>query len=372
VPNCKSFLVTEAERKHVRRRARFQQHRDASCHQVFFFLHDKAPKKIHEILKETLGDHVPSYTTVKNWVAQFERADLFTCDAPRPGRPKNSDHPVDYWSNSRANLEDRRISAKSIAEQLGISRERVGSMIYEDLDTRKLSAKWVPKSPNADQKRQWSQSSEQLSEFFRRDSNDFLSGAIVDHGRNLVISLWSGDKATINGVAAWRLTSPPKNTSSKFRWKSSCLDFFGDQDGILHIIFQRAKLSTRSITYLRRCKWRTFWRKNAAGRSPRVSCSCTTMPRLTGHLQHRRNWPTWASNVLITHPILRIWPRRTTTCFLDRKKQLEGRHFSSYADVIAAAETWLNGQPSEFFLSGLQKLEQRAKKCIEIRGEYVE
>ena len=37
VPNCKSFLVTEAERKYVRRRARFQQHRDASC-QVFFFL----------------------------------------------------------------------------------------------------------------------------------------------------------------------------------------------------------------------------------------------------------------------------------------------------------------------------------------------
>ena len=25
-----------------------------------------------------------------------------------------------------------------------------------------------------------------------------------------------------------------------------------------------------------------------------------------------------------------------------------------------------------FFLSGLQKLEQRAKKCIELRGEYVE
>ena len=41
-------------------------------------------------------------------------------------------------------LEDRRISAKSIAEQLGISRERVGSIIHEDLDMRKLSAKWVP------------------------------------------------------------------------------------------------------------------------------------------------------------------------------------------------------------------------------------
>jgi len=85
------------------------------------------------------------------------------------------------------------------------------------------------------------------------------------------------------------------------------------------IIFQRAKLSTRSITHLCWCNWRTFWRKNAAGRSPRGFCSCTTKPRLTGHLQPRRNWPTWASSVLITHPILRIWPRRTTTCSLDWK-----------------------------------------------------
>ena len=45
-------------------------------------------------------------------------------------------------------LDDRRISAKSIAEQLGISHERVGSIIYEDFDMRKLSAKWVPKYLN--------------------------------------------------------------------------------------------------------------------------------------------------------------------------------------------------------------------------------
>jgi hypothetical protein len=96
------------------------------------------------------------------------------------------------------------------------------------------------------------------------------------------------------------------------------------------------------------------------------------MPRLTRHLQPRRKWPTWVSSVLIIHPILRIWPRRNTTCFLDWKKQLEGRHFSFDEEVIAAAETWLDGQIAEFFFSGLQKLEKRAKKCIELRGEYVE
>jgi len=54
------------------------------------------------------------------------------------------------------------------------------------------------------------------------------------------------------------------------------------------------------------------------------------------------------------------------------EKQLKGHQFSSVVEIIAATETWLDGLPSEFFLRGLQKLEQWAKKCIELCGEYVE
>ena len=54
------------------------------------------------------------------------------------------------------------------------------------------------------------------------------------------------------------------------------------------------------------------------------------------------------------------------------KKLLKIRHILSDAEVIAVAETWLDGPTSEYFLSGLRKLEQRAKKCIELRGEHVE
>jgi len=46
-------------------------------------------------------------------------------------------------------LEDRRISAKSVPEQLDISHEGVGSIVHEDLDMQKLYAKWVPKCMNA-------------------------------------------------------------------------------------------------------------------------------------------------------------------------------------------------------------------------------
>jgi len=119
------------------------------------------------------------YATVKNWVAQFKRGDFSICDAPRPGRPKTVTNPEINDQIHELILEDRRISAKSIAEQLGISRERVGSIIHEDLDMRKFSARWVPKCMNADQKPQRCQSSEQHLDFFRRDPNDFLSRLVT-------------------------------------------------------------------------------------------------------------------------------------------------------------------------------------------------
>ena len=58
-----------------------------------FFLQGKALKEIHAILIETLREHTPSYTTVKNWVAQFKRGDFPTCVSPRPGRPKTMTTP---------------------------------------------------------------------------------------------------------------------------------------------------------------------------------------------------------------------------------------------------------------------------------------
>jgi len=92
--------------------------------------------------------------------------DFSICFAPRPGRPKTVTTPEIIDQIHELILEDRPISAKSIAEQLGISRERVGSIIHEDLDFRKLSAMWVPKCLNTDQKRQRYLSSEQLWNIF--------------------------------------------------------------------------------------------------------------------------------------------------------------------------------------------------------------
>ena len=137
-------------------------------------------------------------------------------------------------------------------------------------------------------------------------------------------------------------------------------------------IFQRAKLSTRSITHLCLCNWRTFWRKNTTKREVHqgglvLAQQCPTSPgtcspKVTG----LPGLPVSSSPTLFSgYGPVGLPPVPWT------EKQLKVRHFSSDADVTAAADCRgdLVGRTTFWFLflSSLQKLEQRAKKCIEVR-----
>ena len=62
-------------------------------------------------------------------------------------------------------LDVRRIKAETeIAEAIGISKGRVGYILHEDLNMKKLCARWVPRLLTADQKRTRMEISEQCLE----------------------------------------------------------------------------------------------------------------------------------------------------------------------------------------------------------------
>jgi hypothetical protein len=79
--------------------------------------------------------------------------------------------------------------------------------------------------------------------------------------------------------------------------------FWGDQEGIL-LIDYLLKGQTINAEYYSplRVQLKAILKGKRRGKFTKNVCSCTTMPQLTGHLQPRRNWPTWASSILITHP----------------------------------------------------------------------
>jgi histone-lysine N-methyltransferase SETMAR len=71
-------------------------------------------------------------------------------------------------------MDDRRMKVREIAENTGISKERVGYVLHEELDMKKLCARWVPRLLTADQERTRMKFSEQCLERFNKNKTHFL------------------------------------------------------------------------------------------------------------------------------------------------------------------------------------------------------
>ena len=146
---------------------------------------------------------------------------------------------------------------------------------------RKLSAKWIPKYLNADQNSQRCLSSEQYLEFFGevqmiycRDWWPWTKPGYV------TMTCKESNNERNGGIAAY--PALPKKSSE---WKNPLEKFSPEIFGIKKtsaslIIFQRAKLSTPSITHVCWWNWRTFdektpWEIHQALLVLARQCSCS-------------------------------------------------------------------------------------------------
>ena len=232
-------------------------------------------------------------------------------------------------------LEDRRISAKSIAEQLGISREPVGSIIREDLDTRKLSVKWVPKCLNADQKRQWCQSSQQRFGLF---FGAIQMISIRDWCPWTKLGLYHYDPETKQQSVEWRHSGSPR--PKIFRVQKSAgkvhTSIFWDQDGILLIDYLPKSQTIKAEYYSSLLvQLKDILKEKRRGSSPRGSCSCTAHWALAT----QKTMAYLGFQCLDNPPYSPDLASSDYHLFPGLRKKLKGGHFSSDAEVIAAMET---------------------------------
>jgi hypothetical protein len=172
----------------------------------------------------------------------------------------------------------------------------------------------------------------------------------------------------------WRHRSSPglnKNPTVKFGFKIYRFDFFGPKQYPPHWLSSKRPNYQPGILLISAGTIEGhFVGKNAAGISPRRSVLAQQCPSHR-HLQTVTNWPTCTSNAVITHSILRILPRRTTTCFLDWKNNWNVSIFPPTRGSMLPRKPGWSDNILNFF-NGLQMLQQMAKKCIGLRGEFAE
>jgi len=331
----------------------------------FFSLQVKAPKEIHAILTETLGEHAPSHATVKNWVAQFKRGDFSTCDAPRPGRPKTVATPEIIYQIHELILEDRRwepghltwagwVHHSWIFGHAEALREVGPEMPERGEKTSKVPVVWATFGIFLARSKWFP---------FGRDWWPWTKPGYITMTRRQSNNQWNG------GIAAHPAQKIP---SAKIRWKSSGLDFLGSRRHPPHWISSKGPNYQRGVLLISTGAIEGHFE----GKTPRKGHQ--------GVLVLARQWPgslgtcipeetglpglpvSWSPTLFSGSGPVRLPPVPWTEKTIESSPLFvrRGGHCCR-GELLGRVTFWI-------ILSGFQKLQQRAKKCIELRGEYVE
>jgi len=91
-------------------------------------------------------------TAVYKWVKHSSEGRESVTDKERSERPATSRTEENIAKFRQIVRENRRLTVRSIAEQVNVDREAVRKILIEDLDMRKVCAKMVPKELTEEQK----------------------------------------------------------------------------------------------------------------------------------------------------------------------------------------------------------------------------
>jgi histone-lysine N-methyltransferase SETMAR len=322
-------------------------------------------------MQQTMRDDCPSYSTVKSWVAKFKRGDFGIEDDARPVRPREVTTPENVVAVHELILQNRRISIGTIEKELNISYERMHNIIHTELGMKKLSAKWVLKCLSDEQKKTCVKACRGIIKYFRDNKANFLD-RIVTMDETW---LFCYDPETKQQSMQWRHAGSPRH--KKFRQVRSkekvMASVFWDCIGIIMIDYLEygktvnKEYYTSLLTKLRdeiKAKRRgklskgiLFLQDNASPHTANVTLAKLKELAFT-LLDHPPYSPDLAPSDYHLFPKL--------------KKHLKGTRFASTDDVIRSTEEFFADLPADFFLEGIEKLETRSNKCIELKGDYVE
>ena len=104
------------------------------------------------LLLQVYVDNAMKKTAVYKRELRFSEGRESVTDEERSGRPATSRNEENIVKVYQVVRENRRLTVRSIAEQMNIDRETVRNILTEDLDMRKVYAKMVPKELTEEQK----------------------------------------------------------------------------------------------------------------------------------------------------------------------------------------------------------------------------
>jgi len=108
--------------------------------------------EIHQMLQQVYGGYALKERTVFKWVQHFREGREDPKDDARSGRPSTSSGNENKNRVRSLALSDRRLIVRTIAEELGLGKSSIRTILTEHLEMKKVCAKIVPKLLTPEQK----------------------------------------------------------------------------------------------------------------------------------------------------------------------------------------------------------------------------
>lgn len=317
------------------------------------------------------SDSAPGKSTVEKWFAKFKRGEMSTEDDTRSGRPKEAVTDENIKKVHKIIMNDRKLKLIEIAETLKISKERVGHIVHEYLDMRKLCAKWVPRELTIEQKFQRVVDSEQCLAIFNRNNNEFFRRYVTMDETWLHHYTPESNRQS----AEWTARDEPNPKRGKTQQSAGKVlaSVFWDAQGIIFIDYLEKGQTINSdyyIALLERLKDEItkkrphLKKKKVLFHQDNAPChkSMKTMAKL-----HELGYE------LLPHPP--YTPDLAPSdffLFADLKRMLAGKKFSTNEEVISESEAYFEAKEKSYYKNGIEKLHDRYNRCIALEGNYVE
>ncbi|GBP79134.1 Histone-lysine N-methyltransferase SETMAR [Eumeta japonica] len=267
----------------------------------YFVKKGKSPKEIFEDMVSVLQESAPSYTMVKNGLAYFNKDETAV----------------------------KMILAQGIAEELQISKERVGEIIHEHMNMRKISARWVPKMLTPFDKQRRLQTSKDFLELVE-DNIDEICVQIVT-----VNETWVRQYDPESKQESMQWTKKEEKPPKKFKAREA-------------VVQKRRGKLTRGVLFLQ---------DNASVHTARVSRQALKDTGFS-EIDHPPYSPDLAPSDYFLFSIL--------------KKELRGCRFVDDNQMKMAVESHFDCKEKEYSSGGLKALYTRCEKCISLEGDYIE
>ena len=142
---------------------------------------DKSPSTIYAKMRQAYGDQCLSRSTVFDWHKRFREGRTTAADDPRSGRPLTSTSQEMVVRCRELVEQDRRQTVDYLSECLDISIGSTHSILVDNLQMRRVCARWVPRLLKDEQKATRVTLCNQMLRRYRREGEAFSQTVIKDH-----------------------------------------------------------------------------------------------------------------------------------------------------------------------------------------------